>query len=54
MKIKFNSDDGFPLNKPLKFYLMTIIIRSVFEKDGNHIFQMTLSMNYKHATIPKN
>ena len=34
MKIKFNSDDGFPLNKPLKFHAMTIIIRSVFEEDG--------------------
>ena len=30
MEIKFNSDDDFPLNKPLKFWLMTIIIRSVF------------------------
>ena len=34
MKIKFNSDDGFPLNKPLKFHALTIIIRSVFEEDG--------------------
>ena len=34
MKIKFNSDDDLPLNKPLKFHLMTIIIRSVFEEDG--------------------
>ena len=34
MKIKFNSDDDLPLNKPLKFYLMTITIRSVFEEDG--------------------
>ena len=34
MKIKFNSDDDLPLNKPLKFHLMTIIIRSVFEKDS--------------------
>ena len=33
MKIKFNSDDNLPLNKPLKFHLMTITIRSVFE-DG--------------------
>ena len=33
MKIKFNSDDDLPLNKPLKFHAMTIIIRSVFE-DG--------------------
>ena len=30
MKIKFNSDDDLPLNKPLKFHAMTIIIRSVF------------------------
>ena len=29
-KIKFNSDDDLPLNKPLKFHAMTIIIRSVF------------------------
>ena len=34
MKIKFNSDDDLPLNKPLKLHLMTIIIRSVFEEDG--------------------
>ena len=31
MKIKFNpDDDDLPLNKPLKFHMMTIIIRSVF------------------------
>ena len=41
MKTKFNShddddddDDDLPLNKPLKFHAMTIIIRSVFEEDG--------------------
>ena len=34
MKIEFNSDDDLPLNKPLKFHLMTITIRSVFEEDG--------------------
>ena len=34
MKIKFNSDDNLPLNKPLKFRNMTITIRSVFEEDG--------------------
>ena len=33
MKIKFNSDDNLPLNKPLKFRLMIITTRSVFE-DG--------------------
>ena len=34
LKIKFNSDADLPLNKPLKFHLMTITIRFVFEKDG--------------------
>ena len=33
IKIKFNSDDDLPLNKALKFHTITIIIRSVFEKD---------------------
>ena len=33
-KIKFNSDDDLPLNKPLKFHVMTIITRSVFEESG--------------------
>ena len=32
MKNKFNSDDDLPLNKPLKFHAMFIIITSVFEK----------------------
>ena len=34
MKIKFNFDDDLPLNKPLKFHAVTIIIRSVFEDEG--------------------
>ena len=34
MKIEFNSDYDLPLNKPLKFHAMTLIIRSVFEEDG--------------------
>ena len=33
MKIKFNSDDDLPLNKILKLHILTIIVRSVFEKD---------------------
>ena len=32
MKIKFNSDENLPSNKPLKFHLMTITITSVFEE----------------------
>ena len=42
MKIKFNSDDNLPLNKPLKFHLMTITIRSVFEEDGKFYPQVFL------------
>ena len=34
MKIKFKSDDELPLNKPLKFRAMTIIIRSTLEEGG--------------------
>ena len=33
-KIKFNSDDDLPLNKPLKFHNMTITIRFIFKEDG--------------------
>ena len=34
MRIKFSSDDGLPLMKPLKFCNMTVTIRSVFEEDA--------------------
>ena len=34
MAIKFNSDSDMLLNKPLKFLLLTIIIRCVFSEDG--------------------
>ena len=33
-KIKFNSENDLPLNKPLTFHATTIIIRSVFKEDG--------------------
>ena len=34
MKINFSSDDNLPLNKMLKFHMLTVIVRSVFEEDG--------------------
>ena len=34
MRIKFNSDDDLPLNKPLKFHAMSIIIRPGFGEGG--------------------
>ena len=33
-KIKFNSDDNSPLNKPLIFYQMTLTIRCVISEDN--------------------
>ena len=48
IKIKFNSDDDLPLNKPLKFHLMTITSDLFFKKMVNFIrrfFEMILYMN---------
>ena len=49
MKIKFNSDDNLPLNKPLKFHNMTIAEEDLFlKKMVNFIhksFNMILCMN---------
>ena len=42
MKIKFNCDNDLPLNKPLKFHAMTIIIRSVYEEGGKFYQQILL------------
>ena len=42
MKIKFNLDDDLPLNKLLKFHIMTITIRLVFEEDGKLYTQVFL------------
>ena len=42
MKIKFNSDDDLPLNILLKFRLMTITIRHIFEEDGKFYPQVFL------------
>ena len=42
VKIKFDSDDDLPLYKPLKFHMVTITIRSVFEEDGKFYPQVFL------------
>ena len=49
MKIKFNTDDNLPLNTPLKFHLLTIIVRCIFEEDGKFYLQLyleTVCMSY--------
>ena len=42
IKIKFDYDDNLPLNKILKFRILTIIIRNIFEKDGKYYPQIFL------------
>ena len=41
MKIKFDSDDNLPLNKILKFRVLTIITRNIFGKDGKYYPQIS-------------
>ena len=43
MKIKFNSDDDLPWNKPLKFHNTIITIKSVFKEDGKRYPQVFLA-----------
>ena len=42
MKIKFNTYDNLPLNKPLKLHMLTIIFRCIFEKCGKFYPQLYL------------
>ena len=42
MEIKFDSDDNIPLNVVLKFHVLTVVIRSIFEKDGKYYPQIFL------------
>ena len=42
MKIKFDSDDNLPLNTALKFRILTIVNRCIFEKDGKYYPQIFL------------
>ena len=42
MKIRFNTDDNLPLNKPLKLNLLTIIFRCIFG-DGKFYPQLYLN-----------
>ena len=42
LKIRFESNDDLPLNKPIKLHLLTIITRSVFSKDDKFYLQLFL------------
>ena len=42
MKIKFETDDDLPLNKLLKLYMLTIVVRSALEEDSKYYPQIYL------------
>ena len=42
MKIKFNSDDNFPLSKILKLHNLTIVVRPVLQEDSKYYPQVFL------------
>ena len=42
MKIKFNTYENLPLNKPLKLHMLTITVRCIFEEDGEFYPQLSL------------
>ena len=42
MKIKFDTNDELPLNKPLNLHMLTIIFRSVFDDEGKFYPQVYL------------
>ena len=42
-RIEINTDDGLPLNKPLKFPVLTIIIRCVFQEGAKLYLQIYLN-----------
>ena len=41
-KIRFESNDDLPLNKPIKLRLLAITIRYVFSEDDNLYLQLLL------------
>ena len=41
-KIKFDTDDDLPSNKPLNLHMLTIIVRSVFEDESKFYLQVYL------------
>ena len=51
MRIKCNFYDDLPLNKPLKFHNMFIIIRSVLEEDGKLYPQVFLDHTLYELSI---
>ena len=52
MKIKFESDNIFPIDKDVNISTATIIIRAIFAKDGKYYPQLFLHHGlYKNVSV---
>ena len=52
MKIKFESNNIFPIDKDVNIYTATIIIRAIFAKDGKYYPQLFLDDGlYKNVSL---
>ena len=52
MKIKFESNNIFPIDEDVNIYTATIIIRAIFAKDGKYYTQLLLYDGlYKNVSI---
>ena len=43
MKIKFDSDDDFPLNKTIEIHNVTIVVKAVFHENNKYYPQVSLN-----------
>ena len=52
MKIKFECNNIFPIDKDVNIFTATIIIRAIFAKDGNYYPQLFLDHGlYKNVSV---
>ena len=52
MKIKFESNNFFPIDKDVNIYIATIVIKAIFAKDGKFYPQLFLDDGlYKNASV---
>ena len=52
MKIRFESNNIFPIDKDVNIYTATIIIRAIFAKDGKYYPQLFLDDGlYKNVSV---
>ena len=52
MKITFESNNNSPRDKDINIYVATIVIRTIFAKDGKYYPQLFLDNRlYKHVNV---